>query len=703
MADRYWVGGAGAWDGTAGTKWATTSGGAGGASVPTSVDNVFLNAASGAVAVSLSLSSSICRTLDCTGFTGNLVMTSSTFTVHGGITFSSTMTLTNPGTCTVNLRATSGSFSITSNGKVFPGVTTMNIGVTLNGSTAVISLADAFTVSTLAVASGTFNTSGFTANIGAISNIASGTALNFGASTVNLSGTTPINFGGTSVNMGTSQFNISNSQPTFNGGGRTFYNVSFTGSSAVSRTITGVNTFNNLSIQNRAASGVSLLVLGGNQTINGTFTVTSSSDTSCRTFVRSGVSTLRRTLTCGATSFTNADFRSIEIAGAAAPASGTRIGDCKNNVGITFPAAKTVFWRGTASSTWGAAFPGNWSFTSGGLADDTAFPLAQDTAVFPAATYPTAGATVTVNADYNIGTIDMSLRTGNSMTLAISTLPSVYGNWINGTLTTMSGTGFIFFDGTNVAQTITSAGRTFTQSFSITGGNLGSVTLLDSLTINNASSGITLNSGTFDANGFNVTLLNAANMQAASGNDARTLAIGTGLWTVAASGVSAWNTGGTGFTATGTGTIRLNSFSNKTFGGNGSSYAGITLDQGGSGALAITSSNTFGNITNSYASVGATSINFQSGQTTTVSNFTASGQSGRQLSIGRSGGTNGILSKATGTVSVSFCTITGNTATGGATWEAFTINGNVNGGSNVGWLFSNLPPSTGNMLMMFLP
>jgi hypothetical protein len=29
MANRYWVGGTATWDATAGTKWATTSGGAG--------------------------------------------------------------------------------------------------------------------------------------------------------------------------------------------------------------------------------------------------------------------------------------------------------------------------------------------------------------------------------------------------------------------------------------------------------------------------------------------------------------------------------------------------------------------------------------------------------------------------------------------------------------------------------------------------
>jgi len=46
MADRYWVGGAGSWNST--TKWSATSGGASGASVPTSADNAIFDAASGA-------------------------------------------------------------------------------------------------------------------------------------------------------------------------------------------------------------------------------------------------------------------------------------------------------------------------------------------------------------------------------------------------------------------------------------------------------------------------------------------------------------------------------------------------------------------------------------------------------------------------------------------------------------------------------
>ena len=43
MANRYWVGGTATWDNTAGTKWATISGGAGGSTAPTAADDVFFD------------------------------------------------------------------------------------------------------------------------------------------------------------------------------------------------------------------------------------------------------------------------------------------------------------------------------------------------------------------------------------------------------------------------------------------------------------------------------------------------------------------------------------------------------------------------------------------------------------------------------------------------------------------------------------
>jgi hypothetical protein len=48
LADRYWVGGTGTWSSSNTTNWSASSGGAGGASVPTAADNVFFDAGSDA-------------------------------------------------------------------------------------------------------------------------------------------------------------------------------------------------------------------------------------------------------------------------------------------------------------------------------------------------------------------------------------------------------------------------------------------------------------------------------------------------------------------------------------------------------------------------------------------------------------------------------------------------------------------------------
>lgn len=72
MALRYWVGGSAAWDATAGSKWATSSGGVGGAAVPTNADDVFLDANSGAVTVAIQTAVATPGSVNCTGFTGTL-------------------------------------------------------------------------------------------------------------------------------------------------------------------------------------------------------------------------------------------------------------------------------------------------------------------------------------------------------------------------------------------------------------------------------------------------------------------------------------------------------------------------------------------------------------------------------------------------------------------------------------------------------
>jgi len=92
MADRYWVGGNGTWNTTT-TNWSATSGGAGGASAPTSADDVFFdaNSASGSYSVtfttttvsarSISVDKPASGTIAWTGNTGNTISLSGNFTV----------------------------------------------------------------------------------------------------------------------------------------------------------------------------------------------------------------------------------------------------------------------------------------------------------------------------------------------------------------------------------------------------------------------------------------------------------------------------------------------------------------------------------------------------------------------------------------------------------------------------------------------
>lgn len=61
MANRYWVGGTGTWNAVSTANWAATSGGASGASAPTSADIVFIDANSGSGTITLGANIDIVR------------------------------------------------------------------------------------------------------------------------------------------------------------------------------------------------------------------------------------------------------------------------------------------------------------------------------------------------------------------------------------------------------------------------------------------------------------------------------------------------------------------------------------------------------------------------------------------------------------------------------------------------------------------
>jgi hypothetical protein len=706
----YWRGGTGNWTSTA--NWSIASGGGGGAAIPTSLDSVIFNSASHNAAYTVTM----VGTARCAAFTmagpasGSVTITGSVpIYFHGNVSFAASG-ITRTWTGAINLCGT-GSHTFTTNGLVFANA--FNV-IGLNSTEVSWTLGSALNNGTSAFNAtiGTFNTSASNYSVTAgILNSVPGTSSNkrsiiLNGSTLTLSG---VNFSPSTnltLNAGTSSIISPQSSGIGNfnqGTGFTFYNVSFTSTSQGSGSFTGSSTFNNLSIAGLSAAGLTQIDFSGNHTINGTLTLGANAGSNSRIFLSSSSIGTTRTLTVNALAAGAADydFRDISIAGAAAPISGTRFGDCKGNFGITFPAAKTVYYRQTGIAIW--PDPGSWSASVGGAANATLFPLAQDTAVYPAE-YPASGSFTSIGGlNYNIGTIDMSLRTSNTMTLDTgSNQLAIYGNWINGTGITIDSTGGnLNFVGRG-NQRITSAGVTFTKPIVINTPG-GSVTLQDTLSTNTVF-GLTVTAGTFDAATSNVNLpLGTFN---GSGTNLRTIAIGSGTWTI--NSTSPWNTAtSTNLTITGTGTINLTSAVSKLFVGGGISYSGITLNNGGAGALTISGSNAFKNITNTYSATGAATIII--GTTTQrVTQFTGTGEAGRVLTIqGTSATSPGTLILTTGRVAnTSNVVITGVRAYSSAnglssTWYAGA--NSINGGS-LGWIFGNAPgpvTNSGNFFMLF--
>lgn len=284
MANRYWVGSTDNWDGTAGTKWATTSGGAGGAAVPTASDDVFFDAASGANTITIS-ATSVCKSITCTGFTGTLAG-SSQLTVSGNVTFVAGMTLTYTGTMIVNATSTltsgglsftgSLSFSTTATTKtladnwtVLGTFTSVTNTQTVNGNT--LYLSSHFTVTgaiggtTLLVLNGTGTWSG-AGNMNSSLTINTAGTITFSTTNVLTSGSL-IHVAGTVVTAGNTL--TINGPATLNTNGVTTASPSTTSS-------TGIN-FNNITFSgiNTVTLSSNLCIVGnlatGNPTFSGTY------------------------------------------------------------------------------------------------------------------------------------------------------------------------------------------------------------------------------------------------------------------------------------------------------------------------------------------------------------------------------------------------------------------------------------------------
>lgn len=133
MASRFWVGGTGTWDGSSTAHWASSSGGASGASVPGSSDTVTFDGSSGGGTVTVNTDVNV-QSITCGAFTGTLDFSANNNNV--------TLSAANPafngagtGTRTINLGNGTWNFTATANGSPWSMATTTNLTFNANSST----------------------------------------------------------------------------------------------------------------------------------------------------------------------------------------------------------------------------------------------------------------------------------------------------------------------------------------------------------------------------------------------------------------------------------------------------------------------------------------------------------------------------------------------------------------------------------------
>jgi hypothetical protein len=703
MATRYWVGGSGTWDTTTTTNWSTASNGAGGASAPTSADNVIIDTSSGTGTITCT--AGVCNNLTVTATQAIILgAASSTLSVYGSLTFPSGGSFSaSTNSWTLTFAGTTTGLTITTNGKSLSTIIFNGVG---GGWT----LGSALTTTvTITLTNGTFDTSSsgnYPVSIGTQISLGVGTkTLNLNASTVTFTGGNfylyfDTNSTGFTFNAGTSQINFTGLNCNFFGGGFTFYNVSFTSNGGINIQMTGTNTFNNLLFTNRIGANYSTFNLGNNITVNGTLTLSTTSTGVSRLFVYTPTVGTQSTITLNGTlaSMSDVDFRDIVAAGTAGTWSGTRIGNCLNNSNITFSTPKTVYWNLAGSQSWLGTTSG-WATTSTGIPALTNFPLPQDTATF---TEAGSAGTINLGAPVQIGNIQMADGISNRVspfTLNMDTGGAViYGSVTFFSGLTMTGTNTVTFSGQGITQNITNAGVTWTAPITVNNPT-GTYKLLDNETLGSTLT-FTLTAGTVNLNSKTLT----TGLFSSSNSNIRSLLMGSGTLTLSGTG-TVWNAAtSTNFILIpGTGKISLTSVSAKTFAGGGASYP--TLSQDGLGTLTITGSNRFYKITNS---VQPTTITFTAGTNTTVDVWAVSGAAGSLVTVNSSAASNfGLIKVPSGEPVVSnYLAIQYSTATpSSGTWYAGT--GSTNSGFNSGWIFTGIPYqnlagrlyNTGNLLL----
>ena len=694
MANRYWVGGTDNWDATAGSKWSTTSGGAGGSAVPTAADDVFIDSnAGGNITLTATANCRSINFVDGTGgaFTGtfthnNFIINVGDATAGAGnvaLKMSSSMTYayTNYISSGFTFKSTSATQqTITTNGKSVAQFIVDGVGSSyIFGSN--------HTGTYVTLYKGTLDTGNYDLNIQVLSSgVTTTRTLTLGSSTITISGSIAIaNVTGLTLNAGTSVIIMNSSGQTIDLGGGTLNEVRYTGTNNLDIQSTGSPTITTLKIQPTDSSNRHSLVLRNNLTV-GTLVTTSQGRGKRIQIVSNSIGTAR-TLTVGTLSLEDTDFRDITAAGAASwniSSITGGAGDLQGNTGITFTTGATQYWVGNGGYT---SDVNHWANTSGGTGGTGRVPLAQDTLRWDSSSISSSSQTIYFDIS-RFGTVDFTGVT-NSPTLAAmdggghDTSKVCYGSFtLDSTLTRLYSWSVYFSDRSATTKTIDMAG---VSGFSIliSGINASSTYQLASSLV--GSGMFSQSSGSFDTANYDMDLVNTFSIG------------GTGSFTAGSSDISLSSTyptfsnsittfsAGTStfsFTPNATGTITL-PFGGKTYYNVDVVTANRTYD------LNISGNNTFSNRLNIYDTGNPTyNLKFTAGSTQTLgTSFDIHGSSGYPINImSSSSGSTFTFSKPSGTATVSYVTLKDNVASGGATFKA--VNSSIV--SNVtGWTLWN--------------
>ena len=292
----------------------------------------------------------------------------------------------------------------------------------------------------------------------------------------------------------------------------------------------------------------------------------------------------------------------------------------------------------------------------------------------------------------------------NNLTIT-STTPTqgtlvIYGNLeAPNNISLTSGTLALTFGTTSTNSTINTGGYTLNRcSITMTKGTSSTKTLqlLSNLIVNN----LTCNSGILDFNGFSITCSGRVYVNASAVNTISFTNVSAGMTINPGSGsgtnvlfdtvgASYFSPNGVDITIAETVVPYPNIFFN---GAGANAFGNLTFTGANNYSLIIGNACSFNTVTNSKTS--AFTVKLPASNTVTVSNWNMSGTSGNQLTLtSTNSGVTSTLSKASGVVNVSYCSIQDITATGGATFNSLNTNGNTDNGNNTGWIFGPITVS----------